>query len=370
MSVKNSKGQMAIFFVLIFQILFILFAMTINVALVTHDKINLQNSLDLAAIYGAKKQAEVLNAMAHINYQMRQNYKLLAWRYRILGSMANPRDGNHPEGWCPGSSNRSLKPCDTRGKPQCNNSIYPNNYCDRAYSICVNAPIWAWGKNASDYCQNNNIKVPRIPDLKVLTSGIPGLGFNDVLARRVKESRLAIANTCSSQSDLSWLMTQVFLSHFRLDQKDRKIMMQAIYDKTLKQGRDLDGNLINGGAEKVFKKNLTHNNLKNYNQPVFFNSLENKSFREFLNPLNLFSFLQYMHLEGTCSGSTFLHTKRKQATISSDFANFYKAYENLFNLNEKIYSTPNDYIGTLTLGYEKNQKSHCLLWDKSRFPLY
>ena len=59
--------------------------MSINVGLVVYDKINMQNSLDLAAYYGASKQAEVLNAMAHINYQMRQNWKLLTFRYRILG---------------------------------------------------------------------------------------------------------------------------------------------------------------------------------------------------------------------------------------------------------------------------------------------
>ena len=52
-----------------------------------HDKINLQNSVDIAAYYGAMKQAEMLNAIAHINYQIRQSWKLLTWRYRVLGSM-------------------------------------------------------------------------------------------------------------------------------------------------------------------------------------------------------------------------------------------------------------------------------------------
>ena len=37
---------MAIFVALIFQVLFVLFAMAINVALIVHDKINLQNSVD------------------------------------------------------------------------------------------------------------------------------------------------------------------------------------------------------------------------------------------------------------------------------------------------------------------------------------
>ena len=56
---------MAIFVALIFQVLFVFFAMAINIGLVVHDKINLQNSVDLAAYYAASKQAEVLNVIAH-----------------------------------------------------------------------------------------------------------------------------------------------------------------------------------------------------------------------------------------------------------------------------------------------------------------
>mgnify|MGYP002623770690 FL=1 len=82
----EQRGQMAIFVALIFQVLFVFFAMAINVALIIHDKINLQNSVDLAAYYAASKQAELLNAMAHQNYQIRQAWKLYAWRYRVLGT--------------------------------------------------------------------------------------------------------------------------------------------------------------------------------------------------------------------------------------------------------------------------------------------
>ncbi|MCC7404509.1 MAG: hypothetical protein IT288_08950, partial [Bdellovibrionales bacterium] len=85
--VMNENGQTAIFIAMIFQVLFILFAMTINVAMVVHDKINLQNSVDFAAYYAAQKQAEVLNAIAHSNYQIRQSWKVLAWRYRVLGTL-------------------------------------------------------------------------------------------------------------------------------------------------------------------------------------------------------------------------------------------------------------------------------------------
>ena len=85
---KNQKGQVALFVALIFQIIFVLFALVINVGLIVHHKINLQQSTDLAAYYGAMKQAEVLNVIGHINFQMRQAWKLMTWRYRIIGSFA------------------------------------------------------------------------------------------------------------------------------------------------------------------------------------------------------------------------------------------------------------------------------------------
>ena len=81
----NQRGQAAIFVALMFNVLFVFFAMAINISLVVHDKINLQNSADMAAYYAAMKQAEILNVIAHENYMIRQSYKLLAWRYRVLG---------------------------------------------------------------------------------------------------------------------------------------------------------------------------------------------------------------------------------------------------------------------------------------------
>ncbi|MBC7465991.1 MAG: Tad domain-containing protein, partial [Bdellovibrio sp.] len=86
LSRKNQKGQVAIFVALIFQVIFVFFALLINVGLLVHHKINLQQSTDLAAYYGAMKQAESLNAIAHVNYQIRQAWKLLTWRYRVVGT--------------------------------------------------------------------------------------------------------------------------------------------------------------------------------------------------------------------------------------------------------------------------------------------
>ena len=48
-SMKGQHGQASILIAIIFQVLFIFFAMVINVGLLVHDKINLQNSVDIAA---------------------------------------------------------------------------------------------------------------------------------------------------------------------------------------------------------------------------------------------------------------------------------------------------------------------------------
>src|ERR1039457_2966853 len=88
----GQKGQVSILVAIIFQIVFIFFAMVINVGLLVHDKINLQNSVDIAAYYGAMKQAEVLNAIAHVNYELRQIYKLLNWRMWSLGDAGRNPD--------------------------------------------------------------------------------------------------------------------------------------------------------------------------------------------------------------------------------------------------------------------------------------
>ena len=84
----GQKGQISIFLALAFLILFTMFGMTINIAMVVHDKINLQNAVDFASLYVAQRQAEMLNAIAHQNYQIRQAHKLLAYRYAVIGTAA------------------------------------------------------------------------------------------------------------------------------------------------------------------------------------------------------------------------------------------------------------------------------------------
>ncbi|MCY4321078.1 MAG: pilus assembly protein TadG-related protein [Bdellovibrionaceae bacterium] len=317
---KNTKGQVAIFVVLIFQVLFILFAMTINIAMVSYDKINLQNSLDLAVYYGAKKQSEVLSAMAHINYQMRQNWKLLAWRYRIMGTLIQAKGGTNPNYWCPQNSKDGVAidtTCENNpSKPQCQeaqnilNTVYGNNYCDARYFVCISHSLWKRGitTDNQNLCTKLEVYIPRIVDLKV-TAGF--MAEAHLAARGVDLLQRQVGLSCPKEGALNWLMTQFFITHFRLDQKDRKIMMEEIYNKTLKEGKDLDGESIFKGSAKVFCNNLNPANKKNLinfcnNYPedkelISYNSFLGKDFEDVFQKLNVWPVLQFLKKKGSIS---------------------------------------------------------------------
>ena len=356
---KKQKGQIAIFLLMVFQLLFILFAMTVNVALTVHDKINLQNSVDLAAIYGAKKQAEVLNAIAHINFQMRQNYKLLAWRFRILGTMTITKWEIIGNEWCPQNRFHHRPGQLTNARP-----------CEDRYAICFSADIWTRGITTDDtqnFCLNTNVTIPNPPDLGPPVYPAP---WNDDARERQFELIDNLQQDCNAESFINWLMSQVFLSHFRLDQKDRKMMIHAIYDKTLKQGRDLDGNSIEEGVRKTFEKNLTLINKQSSKNFKTFNSLKDPSpvdIKNFLKPEHIFPILEYLYfgqgggVGNACSNLerrfsdqfTYPNKFNRYSKIVQDHQNYVEDWLFLFNYNQ-INPTNENFITPLTLGYKKS----------------
>lgn len=317
---KNKKGQAALFIVLVFQVLFILFAMSLNVAMVVYDKINMQNSLDLAAYYGAKKQAEVLNAMAHINYQMRQNWKLLAWRYRILGTLAqHTGDYEGSKGdrgfWCPQNQKNETN-CDLSGNPyrhdvkinrKCAEAhdifsrleIYPY-YCDINYFVCISHDVWARGiekTGGQNLCHTKEVEIEPITQITSVASFLPEA---HIAEGAVAELINKADRSCQKEGALNWLTVQLFLTHFRLDQKDRKVMIKEIYSKTLKEGKDLDGKDILEGAEKVFFGNLTKANQENVRDLdgyglTEYSSFENKNFNTVFGELYVRPILNYLY---------------------------------------------------------------------------
>ena len=317
---KNAKGQVAIFVVLIFQVLFILFAMSINVAMLAYDKINLQNSLDLAAYYGAKKQSEVLSAMAHINYQMRQNWKLLSWRYRILGTLIQHRGDTGFDYWCPQNKNAysGIPLTYTPNRLQCQNTqnlncrgtagyfdsnVYPG-YCDAYYFVCISHSLWKRGVqwDQENFCTTVDYYIEPV---RRLTIKAPFMLEAHLAARAITDLQSELGWSCPQEGALNWLMTQFFMTHFRLDQKDRKSMIKELYIKTLYEGRDLDRKSIFEGAKKVFCGNLSSANkksLKDLCNPSSssssvldsFDSFKGENFESIFKKVNVWPVLQFL----------------------------------------------------------------------------
>jgi len=75
---------MAILIALAFGLLFLLIAMVVNIGFLVATKINLQNATDLAAYAGAAQQARYLSEIGKWNYEMRRNYKAMAFDYMIV----------------------------------------------------------------------------------------------------------------------------------------------------------------------------------------------------------------------------------------------------------------------------------------------
>ncbi len=239
----NQDGQIAIFIALIFQIMFIFFAMLINVGLIVHDKINLQNSVDLAAYYGAERQAELLNKIAHINYQIRQEYKLLAWRQRILGTYAyNALTYNFPNPW----------------PPDILDTTSP--------AICVDHAGWTEVLQkdptaATDNCKKVDQFKPSVPQYDVITTW---LGIHAALVNYYETVAQTAISECNGMGPLNWQTASLWFLEYKQSVQMRADMIRAIArNLSLPANRFLDiHNLpISVGVQKTYLKNLTEANL-------------------------------------------------------------------------------------------------------------
>ena len=362
---RLKSGQTAIFLLLIFQILFVLFAVSLNVALTVHDKINLQNAVDLGAYYGAKKQAEVLNAIAHINFQMRQNYKLLAWRYRILGTATVTRGTNSsgrldPDKWC-------VYRKSARGP------LVPPADCEDSYIFCVSSNLWErnMSPEGMNLCENVKFRIQRITRLPPPPAFF--LSVNTAAYNRQITLRNEVVKDCKAESGVNWLMVQAILTHFRLDQKDRKMMIHAIHNATLKQGRDLgwgldnDRRSIEEKVKQTIEFNLTEVNKSNFADADIrvYNSLENKTISYFLEPYEIYHRLQYASFSdvpgATCQeeGPRFSSNAVRSeldwgAEPLKPFAPYASPeYLNLFNQNRTMAIGSDPFTNQLIVGYKK-----------------
>ena len=71
---------------------FLLLALTVNIGIYIHDKINLQNAADAGSYAGASEQARILQEIGYANYEIRQLYKRFVYDYRYRFSIDNDRD--------------------------------------------------------------------------------------------------------------------------------------------------------------------------------------------------------------------------------------------------------------------------------------
>lgn len=289
----NKKGQMAVFIVLIFQVLFVLFAMVINIGLIVHDKINLQNSVDLAAYYVAQRQAESLNIIAHQNYQIRQAWKLLAWRYFVLGTSASSTGAGLRHPAVPGvnlSNNTNDKGCYTGFQAYTPpGSQPPLGVCKKSPVICMYGQYpWAIPAGGGTIVQDNYCRglSLSIGTLSATPSIISWLGAVAGTISGVALSNSTILKSCTSARYMQMLFATSILTAFDHEQSDR---LRILYDiaRILSKNADIDGKSLHNGAFNVFKKNLSYANTKEINSKDFktFNSISGIKISDWLVPV-------------------------------------------------------------------------------------
>ncbi|MCB0362230.1 MAG: Tad domain-containing protein, partial [Bdellovibrionales bacterium] len=276
----NEKGQTAIFVAMIFQVLFVLFAMSINIGLVVHDKINLQNSVDFAAYYAAQKQAEILNAIGHTNYQIRQAWKLLSWRYRVLGTL--------------GLDNHPIRQNLTSEVP------YPNTDLP---SVCVTySPIWKSVANGENLCRRLNNRIPPLPSVPVIA---PFLGINAIISALSISLIAQYDGQCRRHGAFNWWFAASSMMAFRIDQAHRKKTIFGLA-QMLSNGNsgdffDLNGQSVAQGAFKTLEKNLTFGNKSSEGGIQFqlFHSLHNVTREQWLPEIQTIPTINYIDVDNS-----------------------------------------------------------------------
>lgn len=334
-STSNENGQTAIFVAMIFQVLFVLFAMAINVGLVVHDKINLQNSADLAAYYAAQRQAEILNAIGHTNYQIRQAWKLLSWRYRVMGTMGLD---DHPV-----RSNLTTE------------ALFPGT---ESPAVCITyAPTWKNVQEGQNLCRNFNNRIPPLPQVPVVA---PFLGINAIISALSISLIDQYNNQCRRHGAFNWWFAAASMMSFRIDQAERKKTIFGLAH-LLSNGnptdfKDLNGQSVALGAYKSMEKNLTYANKASSGgvQFKFFHSLHNVTREQWLPEIQTIPTIYYIDVDNSngCNAdpreARFLPTIPDAASFALDVLGGKEIYPWLESEPEPTH------IMHMSMGVEKN----------------
>lgn len=326
---------MAIFIALIFQVLFVLFAMTINVALVVHDKINLQNAVDLAAYYAAERQAEMLNVIAHNNYVIRQAWKLLAWRYRVLGSMGVEKNPSYAHPVRLGS-----------GSEEAYN--VPPLVCVTYHSNWIEVPA------TQNLCNEPELKIPALPQPALIAGFLP---INVQVVKLAESLRVSFTEACSSHGAYNWWYAMSILHSFRLEQRYRRILMDALARNLgRKDFIDLNGQPVSAGAFQTYVRNLTYANKNSQVSFEVLNSLEGQDPATWLPPVHISPTITYADVEDNdaCNAvSTLIKDLPRRAQARNKLLD-----QNGLNAGPLLIwrtgeAPPNDFY-SMTIGVEKN----------------
>lgn len=373
----NDKGQVALFVALIFQVLFVFFAMIVNIGLLVHHKINLQNSVDLAAYYGAMKQAETLNAIAHINYQIRQSWKLMSFRYGQLGTAGAINGSN--------GSQHPYSPPSRSGQQGGQILREADVPWSSDPSFCLPySPVSLVGPTES-YCQNAagvSIPLPGVPSLGPANFFV---NFQTAIRGAADALKVAAQRGCENAMAVNWMQMAQFIQTYKIDVRNRKKLLLALANEISKQNpNDIEGRAIREGVYKTLFKNLTYQNQESistkYNS-VGEGSANNETEFKFINSFaegdcgpkggdnappgwlsEVFIFPFYFTIDGVCSAGSLIDLKPylmnngSQVLIPDNPKNVFP------NQSAAVYpylqefgtSDPTQLLYRSSLGFEKN----------------
>ena len=293
LTMRNEKGQVGIFVALIFQVVFVFFAMLVNVGLVVHHKINLQQSTDLAAYYGAMKQAEIMNVMAHVNFQIRQAWKLFTWRYRVLGTFGIEKNSSVPGSGIPVHIQFPVTWDNPQKKPLYNRQSYnfacPSMPKGVANGITItDVPFMCMGHNgfadwisgnnqlSETYCKINcnaiddidvsSFEITKIPSVN--TACIDGNCIGASIDTAILQANNILETTCNKLGPITTQMLALYYGNYIKDTGNRKNfiwMLAKNLGLSEAEMLDIDGNKVITGVKNTLKNNLTEANLTSIN---------------------------------------------------------------------------------------------------------
>jgi len=359
-SIKKLKGQITIFMALSFLVVFTLFSMTVSLSMFIHDKINVQNATDLASYYVASKQAELLGAIAHNNYAIRQSFKLLSYRYRVYGNAARTGGQDSFPGniaaWEADRNNRNIY-LPSSDQPIGGGGIVPPR-------ICIAAPF-LFREVLDNNCQTVNFNLP-------LITGVGGAGIVGFISNPfnsgVEGVNAAILRNCINYGYFNWFFANSIVGAHKYEQRNRRHVINEIalnLAKPIVSGNDgmldIEGGNIFEGAYKTFTHNLTESNREyiqgNRSLLTVENSMQGVSPSEWLSPIYINVLLPYSSFTGPntngCSESGLSHvtpvagaTQESQSTLDPD--------TQVGNFGGYLQTENDSNFEALTLGVEKN----------------